>query len=173
MSATLGNQFWKLRAKHGRDKIFTTPEILWECATDYFQWVDDNPFYESEAKVVSIGQGMGSEIKLAEIPKKRPYTIHALCGYLDVNTLYFNQFENALKDKEDENSKDFSKIITRIREVIYNQKFEGAVSGFFNANIIAKDLGLIDKKEITQTTTQILSNDPLNADTNNNGTSED
>lgn len=180
MSATKGNQFWKLRAKHGRDKIFTTPEILWECATDYFQWVDDNPFYISEAKVVSSGKGEGSEVQIVEIPKKIPYTMQGLCIYLGVNTKYFNDFtdmlsknESLFNEKDNQLNKDFSEIITRIKEVIYNQKFSGASANIFNANIIAKDLGLIDKKEITQTTTQILSNDPLNADTNDNGTSED
>lgn len=31
---------------------------------------------------------------------------------------------------------------------MYAQKFEGASVGAFNANIIARDLGLIDKKEV-------------------------
>ena len=32
---------------------------------------------------------------------------------------------------------------------MYSQKFEGAASGIFNANIIARDLGLSDKQDIT------------------------
>lgn len=28
MGAPKGNQFWKLRSKHGRDKLFSSPEIL-------------------------------------------------------------------------------------------------------------------------------------------------
>ena len=39
-------------------------------------------------------------------------------------------------------------IITRIREAIYQQKFEGASVGAFNANIIARDLGLADKQDV-------------------------
>ena len=38
MAAPKGNQFWMLRSKHGRDKLFATPEALWEAACEYFQW---------------------------------------------------------------------------------------------------------------------------------------
>jgi hypothetical protein len=68
---------------------------------------------------------------------------------MDCWTGYFWEFEQGLKGKNDETSKDFSNVITRIRETIFNQKFEGAASGFFNANIIARDLGLKDSKDIT------------------------
>jgi hypothetical protein len=48
-------------------------------------------------------------------------------------------------EQNNKDSKDFMPIITRIKEIIYNQKFSGAAAGFFNANIIARDLGLSDK----------------------------
>ena len=47
MGAPKGNQFWKARAKHGRDKIFKTPDALWKAACEYFEWVDDNPLEEA------------------------------------------------------------------------------------------------------------------------------
>jgi hypothetical protein len=47
--------------------------------------------------------------------------------------------------------KGFSQIITRIERTIYDQKFVGAAAGFFNSNIIARDLGLTEKKEIDAT----------------------
>lgn len=153
--APKGNQFWKLRSKHGRDRLFATSGELWEAACEYFQWCDDNPFYEVEqsrgqSKPHVDDQGnVTFPPNLVELPKMRPYTMQGLCLYLDCNTLYFNDFEKALKDKQDEVSKDFSLIVTRIREVIYNQKFSGAASGFLNPNIIARDLGLSDKSELT------------------------
>lgn len=72
----------------------------------------------------------------------RPFTWQGLCMYLDTSTAYFRQF------KESNTDKDFSTIISRIEDVIYRQKFEGAASGFLNHNIIARDLGLVDKKEM-------------------------
>lgn len=136
-----GNQFWKLRSTHGRKQLFETPDLMWEAACTYFDWCDNNPFIAIDFK--------GKDAERVEIPKMRPYTIQGLCLYLDCNTEYFRQFEVALKKKEDSKDKDdFSRIISRIRETIYDQKFSGASSGFFNANIIARDLGLVDKKEL-------------------------
>lgn len=153
MGAPKNNQFWRLRSKHGRDKLFTTPELMWEAACEYFQWCDDNPFYEAE-QVKQVGKPIkdkeGNYIepeRIVSLPRMRPYTIQGLCLYLDCNTQYFNDFDNSLKGKEDQMSKDFSSLIKHVKEIIYNQKFSGAAAGFFNANIIARDLGLIDKTD--------------------------
>jgi hypothetical protein len=70
--------------------------------------------------------------------------MQGLCRYLDCNTDYFRQF----KSKLDEDPQGFSWVITRIKETIYEQKFTGAAAGFLNANIISRDLGLIDKKDV-------------------------
>lgn len=144
MAAPTGNQFWKLRSKHGRDTLFETPDALWQAATEYFNWCDAHPWWKNEA--VKSGDSAGTIIK---VPTARPYTLQGLCLYLDCNVVYFNQFEYGLAKKSDELSKGFSKIVTRIREVIYMQKFEGAAVGAFNANIIARDLGLREKTELT------------------------
>jgi hypothetical protein len=146
--APSGNQFWKLRSKHGRDKLFKTPELLWDAACEYFQWCIDNPF---EEELAFHAQGI---ITKTFVTKLRPFTMQGLTAYLDCNTVYFNHFETSIKDNTDKNSKDFCKVVTRIRETIYNQKFSGAASGFFNANIIARDLGLQDKSELAVTTQQ-------------------
>lgn len=139
MAAPLGNQFWKLRSKHGRDRLFASSELLWEAAQEYFEWCDDNPWQKNEA--IKGGDMAGS---LVQVPTARPYTLSGLCVYLDVNTQYFDDFKAALKPDEH----DFSVVITRIEAIIRTQKFEGAAVGAFNANIIARDLGLSDKKEL-------------------------
>ena len=38
-------------------------------------------------------------------------------------------------------------VIERIEQTVYSQKFEGAAAGLLNANIIARDLGLADRRE--------------------------
>lgn len=154
MGAPKGNQFWKLRSKHGRDKIFNSPELFFNEACKYFEWCDKNPFLEIE-QIKSPARAVKNEEgtwifppNTIALPKLRPYTIQGLCLFLDCNSQYFNQFENSLLGKEDNISKDFSIIVTRIRDIIYNQKFSGAAAGFFNALIISRDLGLVDKKEL-------------------------
>lgn len=153
MAAPEGNQFWKLRSKHGRDKLFETPELLWEAACEYFESIDSSPYFKVEAKTVNIGD-FQSKIELAKLPVMKPYTIQGLCRYLNCNDVYFNQFKENLK-QTDPHYEGFSKILTRIRDIIYEHKYSGAASGFFNASIIARDLGLAEKKEIDKKTTKV------------------
>lgn len=132
MSAPVGNRFWELRSKHGRDILFATSDLLWQAATEYFEWCTDNPLMETDFR--------GKDADCVLIPHMRPYTLHGLCLYLDCGTSYFRNFKPP--------SEDFKAVITRIEEIIYNQKFTGAASGFLNPNIIARDLGLSDKTEL-------------------------
>lgn len=69
MPAPEGNQFWKLRSKHGRDKLFATPELLWEEACNYFEWCDENPIITHD--VVKSGDSVG---QILNIPKKKDLT---------------------------------------------------------------------------------------------------
>lgn len=137
MAAPKGNQFWKIRSKHGRDKLFASPELMYEAACEYFQWCEDNPLLEEKIYVV---QG---EIRRETVAKLRAFTLHGLCIYLDCNTQYFKTFKSQLPEGE----KDFNTVIGNIEEIIYNQKFTGASADMLNSNIIARDLGLADKKE--------------------------
>ena len=130
----IGNQFWKLRSKHGRDKLFKTPELLWEAACEYFQWCEENPLYETKAFAY---QGV---VITEELPKMRAMTLSQLCFYLNCNEAYFRIFKSQLPEGE----KDFNTVISDIEKTIYNQKFQGAAADLLNGNIIARDLGLME-----------------------------
>jgi len=136
MGAPKGNQFWKLRSKHGRDKLFTTPELLWEAANEYFQWCEDHPIEAEDNKGTK-------NVNLVKF--NRPFTLKGFCIYCDASENWFIEFRKIA-------DKDFLYIIHKIEEIIYNQKFEGAAIGIFNANIIARDLGLSDKSMVQQNT---------------------
>ncbi|WP_461490202.1 DNA-packaging protein [Pontibacter sp. HJ8] len=147
MTAPKKNAFWKQRTKHGRDKLFASADLLWKAACDYFKWCDSNPWLKTEQlkKPITIKDVKGTRaVTIVEIPTARPYTLSGLCLYLDCSQSYFREF----KSNPPQGSEDFLTVITRIEEIIYTQKFEGAAVGVFNANIIARDLGLADKKEI-------------------------
>jgi hypothetical protein len=141
MAAPKGNRFWELRSKHGRDKLFATPELLWEAACEYFDWMEINPLYESKAFAF---QG---EVTMATLPKMRAMTLSGLCFYLHCDEAYFRNFK--IQDRE--NKEDFITVIKEIEKVVYNQKFQGAAADLLNANIIARDLGLTDKQEVKNT----------------------
>lgn len=133
MAAPAGNQFWKQRATHGRDLIFSSPTILWEAACEYFEATDNRKWKKQD--------WVGKDAHYVERETDTPYTMTGLYIFLDiVHTTWSNYKAN----------EDFLAIITRIEQIIYTQKFEGAAVGAYNANIIARDLGLADKKEVTE-----------------------
>ena len=134
MAAPLGNQFWKARSSHGRKPIFSSPEQLWEACCEYFDWVEANPLWE-----IKSYQYQGVPVQ-DQIPKMRAMTETGLCIFLDISTSTWHEYKN---------QDDFSSVTTRICEIIRDQKFQGAAAEFLNPNIIARDLGLADKKEET------------------------
>lgn len=135
MAAPKGNSFWQLRSKHGRDKLFTSPEILWEAAQEYFKNCEQNPLLEAD--------WVGKDAIEVKKPKMRAFTWAGLELYLDIDSLR--------EYKTNPDYKDFSQVITRIEKIMYEQKFTGAAAGLLHPNIIARDLGLVDKKEIENT----------------------
>lgn len=135
MAAPRGNTFWKIRAKHGRDALFTSPALLKEEAFNYFEWCDKHPLEQNDF--------VGKDAIEVIIKKKRVYTLQGLTRYLGAHTDYWREFRHSIIGR----SKEFSPIIREIEETIYDQKFTGAASGFFNSSIIARDLGLADKQE--------------------------
>lgn len=135
-SYNVGNDWWNMRSKHGRDKIFKSPEIMWEAACEYFQYIRDNPLYEAQKNAAG---------GFTNVPKMRPFTLMGLCLYLDVNTAYFRVF----KSQERKDGDAFNTVIAKIEETVHTQQFEGAASGFLHANIISRSLGLVDRNDVT------------------------
>lgn len=151
MAAPKGNQFWKLRSKHGRDKLFASPELMWQAACEYFEWCEEHPLKETKAFAF---QGI---ITTEELPVMRAMTLSQLCFYLNCNEAYFRTFKSQLPKDE----KDFNTVIHDIEQIIYNQKFQGASANLLNANIIARDLGL---KEGIESTGIVYNSTPLTPD---------
>lgn len=137
MAAPLGNQFWKARSSHGRAPLFATPDDLWNACVEYFEWVEANPLYESRPFAY---QG---EVIVSEVPKMRAMTLTALRVFLDIDRTTWEAYSGR---------KDFTAVTTRVEEIIYSQKLEGAAADLLNANIIARELGLREKSDVEQKT---------------------
>lgn len=136
MPAPKGNRFWEARTKHGRDKLFSSKEALWEACCEYFEWVEDNPLYECKPFAY---QGV---VVQEEVPKMRAMTIDGLCIFLGIAVSTWYEWRTV---------EDFSEVVTRAESVIKSQKFAGAAADLLNANIIARDLGLSDKQDVKNT----------------------
>lgn len=122
-----GNNFWTLRSTHGRSPIFKTPEMLWDAACQYFEWVEKNPLFEHK---VTVSQGIPVDMW---IEKPRVMTLTGLCLFIGIGIDSWHNY----RKKED-----FIALCTNIETTIREQKFAGASAGLFNPMIIARDLGL-------------------------------
>ena len=129
-----GNRFWEARSSHGRKPKFASPEILHSACMEYFEWVEENPLYEAKAFAY---QG---QVTVEYLPKMRAMTIAGLCLFLDIDTQTWANYKA---------NPDFFGVCESVEKSIYQQKFTGASADLLNASIIARDLGLADKQELT------------------------
>lgn len=135
MAAKKNNQWWKLRAKHGRDKIFSSPEMLWNACTEYFDATDNRKWIKKD--------WVGKDAEPVDRESITPYTLTGLFIFLDIDRSTWDNY------RSESAYKDFFPVTSRVEEIIYTQKFEGATVGAFNASIIARDLGLAERTENT------------------------
>jgi hypothetical protein len=126
-------RFWEAKPKAGRKSEYGPASNLAMVAYEYFKWVEDNPLdgkevtkYKNETKVISV-------------PKMRPMTQKGFCIFIGISE---DTLANWLKRPE------YVDVITNIKAIIYEQKFAGAAADLMNANLISRDLGLADKKEV-------------------------
>ena len=134
MAATKGNRFWEARSSHGRKPKFASPGDLMNACTEYFKWVDDNPLYEQ--KLVKYKD----YCELKKVPKLRAMTMASLCMFIDIS---HDTLRNYAKKSED-----FLAVVRTVENTVREQKFAGAAADLFNANIIARDLGLRDQTPV-------------------------
>lgn len=135
MAAPKKNEYYKRREKDGRELIFATPEDLLAKAYEYFDWCKENPFYKRE--VIKSGILAG---QIIDIPVDRPYTIEGMCVYAEISVSTFYNYEER---------EDFLQVVTHVREVIRQNQLEGAMVEAYSPNIVARLLGLSDKRELT------------------------
>ena len=140
MAAPRGNRFWEARSSHGRNPKFESGDQLWSACCEYFQWVEDNPLWEMKPFAY---QG---EVTQEPVAKMRAMTLTGLCLFLDISDDTWRNY----REKED-----LLGVVSRAEKVIYDQKFSGAAADLLNANIIARDLGLAEKKEVKQSVSDL------------------
>lgn len=120
---------------NGSDPIYDSPDKLWRDCVEYFTWAQDNPLIEAKAFAY---EGV---ITMAEIPKARVMTVEGLCAHLGFTSRSWRSWRD--------DRKDLGPVIERVEEIIYTQKFELAAADLLNPALIARDLGLANKTELT------------------------
>jgi hypothetical protein len=135
-----GNQFWMLRAKHGKDAIFKTPQSMFDAACEYFTWCENNPVELTETHIVPVVLKNGTKTSKAQrvkVYKRRVFLMTGLCLYFGTNEKFFYNFKNNKMC-----TPEFVEVIRMIEDTIRTQKHTMGYSGEAPANIVTLDLGM-------------------------------
>jgi hypothetical protein len=122
-------------AKNGRPRSYETPEDFWAKFVEYKEWIDANPVAITESKT---RYGDDYENKEKFVP--RAMTVTGFCVFAGIRRSTYYEYAN---------QDGFTDICASIESVMFDQKFVGASSGLLNHSIIARELGLADKKDHT------------------------
>jgi len=143
---TQGNQWWRKRSKHGRDRIIQDPQVLLESAYEYFE--------ETSQRTWTKKDWVGKDAEHVCREKEKPLTFIGFQNYLDdqnVITDVTDYFEN-----KDNRYSDFVRICSRIKRNIQQDQIEGGMANIYNPSITQRLNGLVDKTEQTTITKQPL-----------------
>lgn len=130
MPATPKNEYWKLRKRHGKPPKYDDAETFWVDACRYFENIIKNPFKKE------VIHSFNGKIVKSYITKQRPFSVTGFCIFLGIPK---RSFYNMAEDTR------LMHIVTRVREIIWLNQFEGACAGIFNANIVWRKLCLVER----------------------------
>jgi hypothetical protein len=130
MPAPKGNEYYLLAKNFVKPKKYQ-PAALWKKALEYFEWNNAHPL--KEEKVFGTGKRM-------TVKKMRAMTIIGFCNYACIDRKTYETYEKI---------EAYLPICVRIKDMIFQQKLEGAAADLLNPSIIAREVGLVDKKDIT------------------------
>lgn len=120
----------------GRPPAFESPNEMWTRALEYFEWCGANTLVEEKAF------SFQGEVTYGELNHMRAMTQHGLCAFLNIGVSTWHDYKN---------KPEYSEVTKSIEQIMYEQKFTGAAAGQFNANIIARDLGIKDQSVVDHT----------------------
>jgi hypothetical protein len=124
-------------AKH---KYIETPERLLELFEEYVKHEQENPLYKRDY--------VGKDGLAVDTPLVTPITFEGFEVYLFQQKI-ISDLGHYSSNKDDRYT-DYVTIITYIRKFCYSNNFKGASVNLFNANLIAKKLGISEKIETKQ-----------------------
>jgi len=121
-------------AKH---KYIETPEKLWGLFQDYVKHEAENPMKRTDY--------VGKDGNPVTTKLETPITFEGFECYL-ADKDFIEDLGDYASNKDDR-YKDYATIITRIRKNCFVHNYKGAAVKLFDANLVAKKLGLIAKIE--------------------------
>lgn len=137
-----GNDFWRRRSSHGRKPKFANAEDLLDACCQYFADTIATPLE------IPVHRSVGGVLEWVVEERPRPFTLDGMCIFIGVA---YSTWASWKQQNGDHYRDDLSEVIAYAEQVCRNQAFELAAAGLCNANIIARYLGLADKKDHSST----------------------
>lgn len=138
---TPSHRLWEMYKPGGRPRRFKTAKELAEAGLAYFRWVEENPLHEEKAFHF---QGT---ITKTTLNKMRAMTLMGFQLHAGVSHGQWSKWRTL--SPEEGGRPDLIPTMAWIENTIREQKFTGAAADLLNANIIARDLGLADRSELS------------------------
>ena len=125
-------------AKH---KYIETPEKLMQLFKDYVLHERDNPMFKREY--------VGKDGAEKDTPLETPITFEGFECYLSEREIIEDLGDYS--SNKDGRYDEYATIISRIRKNCFVHNYKGAAVGLFNANLIARKLGISENSTVTVT----------------------
>ena len=133
----LADHFWTAAPRGGRPHKFNSPLHIAQLATEYFEWVESHPL---KKEIVQFY--MGEEVRAIQYAR-RPMTLEGLYLFIGCPYATWRAYRNG------HNGPEWMQIIRAVEDAVRQQKLEGALTGFFNAPLVGRLLGIAEKTEVT------------------------
>ena len=135
-----------------KTKYIETPEKMWQLACEYFTDTDENPIIKKE--VIKGGPNAGTTVDI-ELP--RPYSWAGFEAYLIRKRIILSLDDYRCNTRNSYSN--YIGVMKMIERTMFANKFDGASVNTFNASIIARDLQLAEKREISITEQPLFGED--------------
>lgn len=127
----------------GRPPKFKTAKQLMDKFIEYVHTVDDMPIKVNQAFKKKGKKDLTENSENYVNMVAHPLSIAEFCLFAGISN--WSEF----KSRERHQSGDFLIVITRIESYTRNQQVNGALSGLYNANIVARLHGIVERTEVT------------------------
>lgn len=127
--------FVPFNAKGGRPRKFAYPTQMLKAFSDYLTDRMERSITFTESEVGEVGKSTINKDRTTI--KHHPLSIADFCIYLGCSREWWAKLPD-----------EFLQVKTYIADYIYTFQLKGAEVGEFNPNIVARELGLADKKQV-------------------------
>jgi len=118
-------------------KHFLTPDDLWSAFESYREWAKSNPWIKND--FIKSGEFAGQIVGLSH---ERPLTEWEFAAHVELS------YQGLRNYGEAEGYEDYFDTYHRIKTIMTAQRVSGALVDAFNAGLVSKIDGIIEKKEL-------------------------